>query len=383
MKKLIKRLCAISLSIAILLCNAVPAYASESSMVTLTDDLVIEMAERFATSVNPDANLEATNPIKFYDESGQAIGYIVDYYENDIYSGYVVFDSTQEGIISEYTFDPNSKNPYQAVVDSNDTINMAARNAGNEKLYKLSSFTYGILDYETSTYHTNYGEEITVESSTSTNASRSSGTTTWDAVLLDIAEVYENYNYVSSNNLPEFIAISEDTIEQETGRYACSVTAMYACAMYYGAYDYSNIVSDYVELWSRSSTSTIETKNGIIYGSTTRSNVGPAFQNYCASRGLYVTYSFYSTPTFSSFKTCIDNNNIAIVHCAINVLEDGTSTRSGHSMTVEGYTTLQGKTTGNTIRTLMVFDGWNEYVRYLNFDSEDFTELESTVFTYY
>lgn len=69
--------------------------------------------------------------------------------------------------------------------------------------------------------------------------------------------------------------------------------------------------------------------------------------------------------------------------CAINVLEDGTSTRSGHSMTVEGYTTLQGKTTGNTIRTLMVFDGWNEYVRYLNFDSEDFTELESTVFTYY
>ena len=52
-------------------------------------------------------------------------------------------------------------------------------------------------------------------------------------------------------------------------------------------------------------------------------------------------------------------------------------------MTVEGYTTLQGKTTGNTIRTLMVFDGWNEYVRYLNFDSEDFTELESTVFTYY
>ena len=54
--------------------------------------------------------------------------------------------------------------------------------------------------------------------------------------------------------------------------------------------------------------------------------------------------------------------------------------RSGHSMAVQGYATIQSKSSGNQLHTLMVFDGWNEYVRYLNLDFGNWTDLRGTTF---
>ena len=45
---------------------------------------------------------------------------------------------------------------------------------------------------------------------------------TWDEVLLDIDEVYENYTLVSTNHLQEFISFNEPYIESVTGHYACA-----------------------------------------------------------------------------------------------------------------------------------------------------------------
>ena len=60
------------------------------------------MAERFAKGIGENSNIVANNPRKFYDTTGQAIGYIVNYnLENKPY-GYVVFDTTCESLISEY-----------------------------------------------------------------------------------------------------------------------------------------------------------------------------------------------------------------------------------------------------------------------------------------
>ncbi len=51
------------------------------------------------------AILFANNPEKFYDTTGQAIGYIVKNYnlEKTKPYGYVVFDTTCESLISEYS----------------------------------------------------------------------------------------------------------------------------------------------------------------------------------------------------------------------------------------------------------------------------------------
>ena len=50
---------------------------------------------------------------------------------------------------------------------------------------------------------------------------------------------------------------------------------------------------------------------------------------------------------------------MAVVHCGI--INEDDNIRSGHSMAVQGYATIQSKSSGNQLHTLMVFDGWNEY----------------------
>ena len=61
------------------------------------------------------------------------------------------------------------------------------------------------------------------------------------------------------------------------------------------------------------------------------------------------------------------------VHCGI--ISSDTGERAGHSMAAEGYATLRAYNSGNTVHTLMVFDGWGDTVRYLNFDFDSWTDI--------
>lgn len=47
-------------------------------------------------------------------------------------------------------------------------------------------------------------------------------------------------------------------------------------------------------------------------------------------------------------------------------------------MAVEGYVTLRANNFGNTVHTLMIFDGWGNGVRYLEFDN--WTQIAGTTF---
>ena len=49
-------------------------------------------------------------------------------------------------------------------------------------------------------------------------------------------------------------------------------------------------------------------------------------------------------------------------------------------MAVQGYATIKNKNSGAQLQTLMVFDGWNEYVRYLNLNFGHWTDLRGTTF---
>lgn len=53
---------------------------------------------------------------------------------------------------------------------------------------------------------------------------------------------------------------------------------------------------------------------------------------------------------------------------------------SGHSMAVEGYATIQKKSSGKKVQTLMVYDGWGTAVRFLNFDLGKFKTTDGTAF---
>lgn len=362
----------------------VTAFAEESasindSMIVMTDELAIQMAEQFSETAIQNIDLTADNPIKFYNETGQAIGYIVNYYDEDDSScGYIIFDNSDDSLISEYSFGENVSNPYESIQETSD---ISVMKSDEDKLYKIAPFTYGIIDSESRNIIDNYGNESDATDIIAASDSEDKNPAEWDDVLIDVADVYVNYSLISTNNTSEFIAYSESYIESLTGHYACAVSALLACATYYGALNYSDIAGEYMELWDATSTAEIDDSdgsNGIIYGTTNIYNIGPGFVNYCADRGVSVSQSTVDSPTYNFFTNCIDGGNMAIVHCGIYSSSEGE--RVGHSMAVQGYATLYNYSSGETIHTFMVFDGWNTYVRYLNFDFENWTDLRGTSF---
>lgn len=353
----------------------IPASASEStSVVNVTDDLVIQMAERFAKGIGENENIVASNPQKFYNTEGQAIGYIVNYYlENDPY-GYVVFDTTYESLISEYSFGINSKNPYDVICQNEAEV--FSKKVNTSEIYKIAPFEYGIID-DYGKIKTNSGETLE-KNILSLNKSRGKDPTTWDEVFLEIAEVYEEYTLVSTNHLQQFISFNEPYIENTTGHYACAVSALLACAAYYNVVDYTNIAGDYMDIWDSVGTTISSESGGVTYGSTSIDSIGPGFVNFCAGKGVSVTQNTISNPSYNFFANCIDGGNIAVVHCGI--ISSNTGERSGHSIAVEGYATIRAYDSGNTVHTLMVFDGWGDVVRYLNFDFNNWTDISGTTF---
>jgi len=361
--------------------SSIPVLATnedvqETELVEVTDEVAIEMANRFGEAVSSDIALTASNPIKFYDTSGQAIGFIVDYFYNDTPYGYVIFDNTDESLISEYAIAENAKNPYEIILEESD-ISPYAR-SGN-KIYKTDPFAYCVPDSPAGAAINNYGEQVPlsiIEDSASTQRSgKKPGS--WDDVFLEIETVYEDYNMLSSNNLEEFHAVSEATVEAKTGRYACAISALYACGEIYGTANYYNLKNDYLSLWDYTSTTTTHEDRGISYGSTLIKNIGPGFVSFCSSKGIKVSQETTSNPDIAFFRIAIDVSNPAVFSCGII---SKTGDRVGHSMAVQGYAQLQRKNSTSKVNTLMVFDGWNEKLRFLNLNYGKYTDTAGIAF---
>lgn len=104
-----------------------------------------------------------------------------------------------------------------------------------------------------------------------------------------------------NNYLDEFLAFSEDYIEDQTAHYACAISALYACAAYYGALNFADVSGDYLGLWEATGTSVSSTSNGITYGITDVYNVGPGFVSFCADKGVTVSQNTVDSPSYRFF----------------------------------------------------------------------------------
>ena len=377
MKKNLKRFVSFLLITMLTISLSIPVLAKEvptNEKIKVTDEIAIQMAENFAKGAYTELSLSAANPIKLYESTGKAIGYIVNYYYNSTPYGYVIFDTTDSSLISEYSFGPNAKSPYDIIASST----QSTYSLNNAPLIKTAPFTYGLVDESNGTLTNNYGETESINPSTYSINSDGKDPSSWSDVFLEIQTIYENYNLVTTNHLDEFLAFSEDYIEDQTAHYACAISALYACAAYYGALNYADVSGDYLGLWEATGTSVSSTSNGITYGITDVYNVGPGFVSFCADKGVTVSQNTVDNPSYRFFTNCIDGGNMAVVHCGI--IDEDDSKRSGHSMAVQGYATIQSKSSGNQLHTLMVFDGWNEYVRYLNLYFGNWTDLRGTTF---
>ena len=216
------------------------------------------------------------------------------------------------------------------MINQNSELSFSNRSAS--KLVKIDQFTYGLENCSTGTIIDNFGNESEAESNMQPFSSEAYDPTTWEEVIMDVSDVYEDYTLVSQNNLESFISYDDSYVIRYTGSYACAISALINCADYYGVLNYSDFAGDYETLWDLSGTST-EYRNGIAYGSTNIYDIGPAFVYFCQNRGVSIRENTVSFPDYNFFKTCIDDGDMALLHAGIFDAND--QERSGHTMTQE------------------------------------------------
>lgn len=221
------------------------AEENEKDLIEFTPDLAIETAQDFADSIFPNENLIASDPTIFTDLNGKAIGYIINFEKNSRPYGYIIFDSTDPSLISEFVVEDEVVNPF--IDNENPNIKTSrALSSDSTAIVKTDLFTYTAINLETKANVNNYGESIDIEqntlggfeSSNNSNNSRSVNPAEWDDIFINI--VPGDYTTISNKWVTPFIGNSEAEIKNATGgKYACAVVALMDCAAYYDP-NYSN-----------------------------------------------------------------------------------------------------------------------------------------------
>lgn len=381
MKKIMRY---ISILLCLVLIFAQNAFAetenaedANGSVVKLTETLAITVADDFANACT-ETDLKAVNPIKFYDETGRATGYILSYLRADKTAGYIVLDKDFEGLVAEYSFDEKTKNPYEAIIQNN-PVSQRKVNNNEFSLYRTAPFTYCIIDEESQKIYDNYGNNYESDKVAKTKSSalqRSQNQSHWNDIFVNISD---GYNLMNSNHLSSFSSVSERDVERTTQHYACAVSAMINCAEQYGIYSWGDSLRrNYMRLWELSGTSEDSNNNGITYGATPQESTGPAFVNFCGENGVYISQALYNNASYDTFVQCINSGNPAILSVGIYDADDG-GAASGHAMAVEGYAILGGGY-GGYVNALMVADGWGNGVRYVNYNFSKFYRKAGIIF---
>lgn len=349
---------------------------NESNLIKLTEGSAISIAESFASGIVDD-ELEATDTVKIFDQSGQAIGYSIDFYQADgSYAGYVILDSTVEGLVSEYSIGENiAENPLSSAAFGCDTESKAVSHLAQAEesltFYKLSPTEYGVLD-DTYSVTTNYGERKGVHEVGITNSSRfaRSPIGSWNDVFVPESTVIYDCTSVESAVISwPWNQITQSTAERYAKKYACGVSAMYTAGSHYGAVDgnYGTLSNDYGRLWDISGTTTYTNPDGtpgVSYGTTPYTNLGQALVSFCAEKGVSISSSTATWPVYESFKSSVNQDNASLWGGSY-----GLTVNSGHIMAVIGYNTLQYNDGSGTINTLSVSDGWKLGLRSFNFNN--------------
>lgn len=379
--KLIRFFFALTLCLGLMPTSAAFAIEPEDTNehVLFTEDMAKTAAEDFSEVANPGGRLSAGDPVKFYDLNDNAVGYAVNYFKDGTPAGYVVFDNGDDSLISQYSFSSESASPTDIAGDyaGNEPSLLSRQEDEQIKNYKIGPFSYAAVNAGTGEGATNYGEDITLDKTASLSSKSDSGS--WGSSDLWIPYGWNPGNYAlgEGNNIGSAISFPEPEIEYLTNKYACAISALLPAVFYYGAS--ANIVSAYNDLWGLSGTYTDHIgSNGITYGVTMNTNIGPALRNYMSIyHGINVNYSFSDNPNYQFYKSMINGGNIGIF-CA-SILVNGSY--SGHAVSVQGYQTMLDRNNNVLLETLVVADGWNAGWANLNLKYAGFTNTDGFAFS--
>ena len=178
-------------------------------------------------------------------------------------------------------------------------------------------------------------------------------------ILTDVCNLRCSYCAVKN------IADKNHVIDTYNLTYACSIVALSNLMKYYRSRGYTSISSNfktlYNSLWNHAGTSSD--------GSTTNGKEPKAAKKYLSEVGYSCSYSSFKA--YSKFVSNLDSNK----PCLFTYGAKFGDHKGGHAVFVAGYVDT------SSYQYLKIADGWNSYLRYINFNGYSYSRKNGWAFT--
>lgn len=357
-------------------------------------------AQLFIEQTSDNSMLSTDEVIPIYDENDMLSGFSVSLLCNDESSGYVVIKFTEDRpVVTEFTTELGVKNLYYEIADkTNRELVLGERSLHS---FDTNDYIISCSDYTNTSYYNCCGKKLTIQEYKKIKNSKKNknhdlklhsqlnyqanieadeklslvSASTYNTSIVDGNSCIIDYDkfiklsgdtmsYGFLNNHLGFHVYSESEVEQLTQKYACQVVSMLNITSYFKANGYTNAFVNnsaeetFNDLWDYSCTDVYDDTGNITYGQTNFENYR-GLVNYYESVGYNAEVDMYWLTSFSDFKRDIDNNK----PCFFSYSAQFNSELSGHAVAVYGYIERTAE------NYLLVADGWNDYLRYLNFDA--------------
>ncbi|HIU77284.1 MAG TPA: hypothetical protein IAC62_15460 [Candidatus Pelethocola excrementipullorum] len=386
-----KRLLSLALTIALILSlfiNTVSANADDKDKIKVTDELIVQMADGLAKENRPEICLSTKEVTKVYNNADTLIGYTASFYLDNTPYGYVFFDFTLDNYISEFVIEENVLSPYKQILDYAD--NPISTYSDDVKLYKNNILEYSstINDNGAIININNYGEkkqegkfeefkEALAEEYNEVKPSTFG--TVYDSpdIFIDRYDIPQS-TILTNRYIGTYICYAEDRVKNESGKYACAVSALLNICGQSGLMLNNSIKDTYDAIWDSTGTSVDHVADGYTFGSTQISNIGSGMKSYMSSKkNKNISYGYINNPSFSEVAKVVDTPKQSVFSYGIlKITGEGDIVRSGHAITVDGYMITKDNT-----NYLLIADGWGYAARYLNYENINFIDSGLTHFT--
>ena len=368
---------------------ATRAIASEDDdKVVFTEELAAIAANSFLNSFYPDKGLSISSVTQYATIDDVVDGYIVGFSDgNGLPYGYLTVSANAPGLYADFIIEEGALPPHLTAVKqcANPQISTLSNTQpelpDDAMVYLINAIQYGVYSPTSEQMLVLGGKTVDVPKSVVMSGITTFGMkpATWKDASVSVSDVYKNYTVTNGGNLSSWVSTTQDRIIAITGRYACVVTALFACAGFHGLADPWTDADAYYELWNLTGTheDTANTTPGALWGVTGRENVVSGYKEFAARRNRSISGRHTANPNFNEYVSSVNNNQICLMHAGLN---DENGVRSGHAMAVEGFLQALSNNDYSGLRILQVFDGWYSGVRYINFDFDRYTDFAGTFF---
>ena len=149
-KGFFKRLTGLFVTFAVLVgmvgMNIIPDNSSKTKATVVTDEIVIDLALMWASTIEPELELFVNNIIPLVEVDGNKIGYTASYFSQDgTPYGYIILNFSHDGLVDEFVIEEGALGMAEAILD-NASVSNYSRAISNDSvvLHRTLPFEYAV-----------------------------------------------------------------------------------------------------------------------------------------------------------------------------------------------------------------------------------------------